>query len=347
MAVTCCSVFTKKTDETITKHIDIKMASIENLRISNRGFELECELKNFPVSFANGLRRILIGGIPTVVVRDVKILENTTQLPHEMLKHRMEMLPINVTPTDSTTIKDAKISLQIFPSNITNESELITTDNFTKYSSHPDIIMKDRDLGTPLVFLKMRKGESVHIEGRLALENDQVSQVCTATTSWHVDPELAKEARKKYIEDGNDVRIFDNSLIQRYYSRNENNRPNWFDLSVESVGVLKSRDILVMAINILRKQVEEYVKEALNNIQKESDENTYSISLEKGGHTTGYLMQETIYGDANINFVSYDIPHPLKKTMILRFNTTKKPETILKTAQDTIEEYCSVVEKGL
>jgi DNA-directed RNA polymerase subunit L len=117
------------------------------------------------------------------------------------------------------------------------------------------------------------------------------------------------------------------------------------DLSIQSVGVLKSKDILSMAMKILRTQVTEYVKEALENIQKESDEGTYSVSLERGGHTIGYLMQEVIYGDANINFVSYDIPHPLKKTMVLRFNTTKKAESILKTAEDTIVEYCSIVEK--
>jgi DNA-directed RNA polymerase subunit L len=118
-------------------------------------------------------------------------------------------------------------------------------------------------------------------------------------------------------------------------------------LSVESVGVLQSKDILKMAISILNKRVNEYFKEASENIQKESDEGTYSISLDKGGHTIGYLMQEVMYHDANVNFVSYDIPHPLLKTMVLRFSSTKKPESILKLAKDTIEEYCSVVEKGL
>jgi DNA-directed RNA polymerase alpha subunit len=323
------------------------MASIENIKVSNRGFELGCELRNFPVSFVNGLRRILIGNIPTVVVRDVKILENTTQLPHEMLKHRMEMLPINVAPTDSTTIKDAKISVRILPETEKDETRTITTDDFVIDSTYPTILMKDRDLDTPLLFLRVRKGESVHIEARLALENEQVSQVCTVTSGWHIDPNLAMEARKAFAEAGNDVRIFDNSLVQRYYSRNDNGRPNWFDFSVESVGVLKSKDILEMGVNILQKQVDSYVKEALNNIQRESDENTYSISLDQGGHTIGYLMQEVIYSDSNVNFVSYDVLHPLKKTMVLRFNTTKKPESILKTAKDVIEEYCSVLEKGI
>ena len=322
------------------------MASIENLKVSNHGFELGCQLRNFPVAFVNAVRRILIGNIPTVVVRDVKILENTTQMPHEMLKHRVEMLPIKVSPTDSTTIKDAKIKLQILPEK-EGETRTITTDDFVVDSGNPGLIMKDRDLGTPLLFIKVRKGESLHIEGRLSLENDQVSQVCTATTNWEIDPELAKAARKEYIESGSDVRIFDNSLIKRYYSRDERGRPNLMSLSVESVGVLQSKDILKMAISILNKRINEYFKEASENIQKESDEGTYTISLDKGGHTIGYLMQEVMYNDANINFVSYDIPHPLLKTMVLRFSTAKKPESILKLAKDTIEEYCSVVEKGL
>jgi DNA-directed RNA polymerase subunit L len=258
----------------------------------------------------------------------------------------MEMLPIKVSPTNSTTIKDAKIKLHILPEK-EGDTRTITTDDFAVDSAHPEILMKDRDLGTPLLFMRVRKGESVHVEARLALENNEVSQVCTATTGWHIDPELAKEARKGYLEAGNDVRIFDNSLIQRYYSRDENGRPNWIDLKIESVGVLASKDILKMGVSILRKQVLDYVKEALENIQRESDDGTYSISLEQGGHTVGYLMQEVIYYDANVNFVSYDIPHPLRKTMVLRFNTAKKPESILNLARDTIEEYCSVVEKGL
>ena len=315
--------------------------------MANRGFELGCELRNFPVSFVNGLRRIIIGNIPTVVVRDIKILENTTQLPHEMLKHRMEMLPIKVAPTDSTTIKDAKIVIRILPETDKSDTRNITTDDFVISSTNPNIIMKDRDLDTPLLFLRVRKGESVHIEARLALENEQVSQVCNVSSGWHIDPELAKEARKAFIEAGNDVRIFDNSLVQRYYSRNESGRPNWFDFTVESVGVLNSKDILAMGVNILRNQVNTYIKDALDNIQRESDENTYSILLDQGGHTIGYLMQEVIYGDSNVNFVSYDILHPLKKTMLLRFNTAKKPESILKTAKDVIEEYCSVVEKSI
>lgn len=323
------------------------MATIENIHVANKSFELSCELKNFPVSFVNGLRRILIGNLPTVVVRDVQILENTTQLPHEMLKHRVEMLPVNVHPTDAATIKDAKIELKILPDRERDTVRTITTDDFVVESGREGLLMKDRDLGTPLLFLRVRKGESVHVKARLSLETQHASQVCTATTRWHVDPELAAAARKEFVEEGNDPRIFDNSLIQRYYSRNEAGRPNWIDLSIESVGVLPAKELLKMAVSVLRKQLNEYMKDALDNIQKEADEGTYNVTLEKGGHTIGYLMQEVMYSDSNVNFVSYDIPHPLRNTMVLRFHTTKKPESILKTAKDTIDEYCLVVENNL
>ena len=318
------------------------MASIENQKVSNKGFEFSCELRKFPVSFVNGLRRVLLANIPTVVIRDVQIIENTTQLPHEMLKHRMEMLPIDALPGDGPTIRDARIELNILPG---PDARTITTDDFVVDSARPTILMKDRDIGERILFARVRKGESLRISGRLAVENEHVSQVCNVSTSWHVDPEVSKAARKEYEEDPkNDVRVFDNFLVQRYYSRNERGRPDWFDLSVESNGVIPAKDLFKTAVKILRKKVDEYYAEAEKNIQTESDTNTYSITLEQGGHTVGYLMQEVMYGDTNVNFVSYDILHPLRSTMVLRFNTAKTPLSVLKAAYELIGEYCDILE---
>jgi DNA-directed RNA polymerase subunit L len=292
----------------------------------------------------NAIRRILLSGIPTVVIRDVQILDNTTQMPHEMLRHRMEMLPVNVTPDESGVIKDAKIELRM---PVINEAKIVTTEDFIVESGREGILMKDPEFGTPCLFLKVRAGESVHITGRLAVESEGVSQVETATTSWHVDPDMAKDQRKKYIddhpEDKDADRYFDNFLIQRCYSRDDKGRPNWFNLQIKSVGVLKARELLKLAVQILKKRVDEYVTLALKNIKHEKDEGTFSVSLDIGGHTIGVLMQEVIYAD-EVQFVSYDIPHPLKPEMVLRFNTKKAPEKVLETARKSIEEYCSLID---
>ena len=64
---------------------------MENVRYSLNGYRLNCEFVKVPIPFVNALRRILLAEIPTVVVRDVVIKENTSQMIHEMLKHRLEM----------------------------------------------------------------------------------------------------------------------------------------------------------------------------------------------------------------------------------------------------------------
>jgi DNA-directed RNA polymerase I and III subunit RPAC1 len=71
---------------------------MESFNLSLNGYRLDTEFKNVPIAFVNGLRRILLAEIPTVVIRDVQILDNSTKMIHEMLKHRVEMLPVNVKP---------------------------------------------------------------------------------------------------------------------------------------------------------------------------------------------------------------------------------------------------------
>lgn len=322
------------------------MAEVKNVKASNKGYELHCEYVNFPVSFVNAIRRLVLSGVPTVVTRDVQILENTTQIPHEMLKHRIEMLPINVTPDDESAIRNAKIELRIVKA---DKETTVTTDDFTVESNRPKILLRDRDFDKPILFLRLRPGESVHVKAALGVDSQNASQVSVATTSWHVDPELLKENRRKWIEeDKKDPAEFDNFYYQMSYSRDPNTgRPNWINMDIESVGVLPAKEILTRAVKILEKQLETYMKEALEKITQESEEGSYNVRLEQGGHTLGALLQEVIYSDMNVDFVSYDIPHPLRSTMVLRFHTKKAAASILKTASETIANYCAIVEKAI
>jgi len=280
--------------------------------------------------------------IPTVVIRDVQIMDNTTQMPHEMMKHRMELLPVNVQHTDGGIIRDAVIELRLLPQ---PTDVNVTTDDFTIKAGHEHVLMKDRDLKTPLLFLRVRKGESVHIKGKLAVEKG--SQVCTATLCYHIDDERAERDKKVYVEKGGDPRVFDNFYIQKSYSIDELGRPNWIDVTVETVGVLHPKDIMKLAVVELRQQVDKWMESAIENITREKEENVYHVKLDHGGHTIGSLLQEVIYHSGDASFVSYDIPHPMRPTMIVRFITEKKPELLLKATQKTIHEYCELVEKGL
>jgi DNA-directed RNA polymerase alpha subunit len=339
-------LFQEKNGSNNNEMSQTEMASIENLKTALRGFELSCEFKNFPLTFVNALRRILLSSIPTVVVNDVEILKNTSQLPHEMLKHRVKMLPINVLPSDSSTIKDAKIELRVFPDPSENVRTL-TTNDFVFESGREDLILKDRDLKTPLLFLRLRQNEEVHLKANLGIAVEGVSHLCNVSTSWHVDPERMKNDRKIWIEKGLDPREFDNFEYQKSYAVNEKNDPYWFDMSLESKGVMQTKDVLNLAVAILRKNVSDFMKEALDNIRRSEEKDTYVISVVNGGHTIGGLFQEVLYGDMNVRYVGYDIRHPLKTDMDIPLVTDKTPESVLKNARDSIEEYCKVLEKAL
>lgn len=323
------------------------MPTIESLKTSKNGFELYCEFRNFPVTFVNALRRLVLSGVPTVVVQDVQILDNTTQLPHEMLKHRVEMLPINVSPDDASTIRDSKVELRILPDKTTDKIRVITTDDFVVESNRSKILLKDKDYDKPILFLRVRPGESVHLKARLGIDSKNASQVCGCSTSWHIDPEREKVDKKKYVDEGGDPVAFDNFYRQYSYSRNEQNRPDWINMSIESVGVLSCKDILKYAVGILQTQLDNYIKEGIEKINREKETGSYNISIEQGGHTLGALLQEVLYSDENVEFVGYDIPHPLRNLMVLRFHTKKSPESVLKVAVDLIKEYCAIVEKAI
>ncbi len=54
---------------------------------------LEIELRGFPLSLANALRRHLINEVPTMAVEEVMIIENTSSMYNEVLAHRISLIP--------------------------------------------------------------------------------------------------------------------------------------------------------------------------------------------------------------------------------------------------------------
>jgi DNA-directed RNA polymerase alpha subunit/DNA-directed RNA polymerase subunit L len=316
------------------------MASFVVKNVSKNKFNIKTEFENFPVTFVNALRRIVVSEIPTVVIRNIEVLANTTQLPHEMVIHRMSLLPVNVEHTETNIIRDTKVVLRQMPD---SESHDLTTDDFAVESGRDNIIMKDRDLGTPILFIRVRKGEEIHVKGDLAVELG--SQVCNVSWKFHIDEERAKIDKERYVEGGGDARVFDNFYVQKSIAVDEKGRPRWIDLGIESVGVLKSKDILKLAVQKLRKDIDTWHKDAV--IVRGPEAHVFSVTQDFGGHTIGALLQEVIYHSRAVSVVNYDVEHPLRPSMTLKFLTQMKPEDILKQAVNTIHDYCEIVENAL
>jgi len=327
---------------------------MESFTLSKNGYRLDTEFKNVPVAFVNGLRRILLSEIPTVVVRDVQILDNSTKMIHEMLKHRVEMLPINVRPEESAVIRDTKIELRYLPPatpDLTRKTAVdITSDDFAIDGPRPGIILKDRDLDEPLYFMRLQPTESIHVKASLGVETKGTSQVCVATFRNHIDPELAKLDKDSYVavagDDDNEramlAKVFDNYEIQRSYARDDEGRPYWFDFALESIGVTPAKDLLKQAATIFKKKIETWCE---NPIQREEGD-WYSIETEEEGHTIGALAQILIYNQ-KVNYVSYRIVHPLLPKMIVRFSSKIAPEKVIEKFKTEAVALCESILKSV
>ena len=310
---------------------------------SLNGFRVDAELKDVPVGFVNALRRIALSEIPTVVMTNIQILDNTTQLTHEMIRHRVEMMPINVRPEEGDVIRDTKIEVRYLPGS--TEPRDVTSNDFVVAGPRNDVILVDRDSGDPLYFMTLNPGESLHIKATLAVDTEWASQVCVSTFKNHIDPGRAKVDRDSYIlGEGTDPRVFDNFYIQRSFSVDEKGRPNHFDLAIESVGTMQAKDILRKALEVLKSKIIEWAK---NPILRESD-GFFRVETQSEGHTVGNLVQYLIYEGGLAEYVSYHIEHPLVPTLIVRFQTkTVQPDAVIDKCREQAVALCESILKSV
>ncbi|KFD51711.1 hypothetical protein M514_07407 [Trichuris suis] len=70
--------------------------SMKIIEMSN--YSIEFDICNLHPSFANALRRILIAEVPTVAIEKVKLFQNTSVIPDEVLVHRLGLIPLRVNP---------------------------------------------------------------------------------------------------------------------------------------------------------------------------------------------------------------------------------------------------------
>jgi hypothetical protein len=318
---------------------------MENLKTSASGYTLTGELKNVPVAFVNGLRRILLAEIPAVVLTNVEIVENTTKLTHEMLRLRVEQIPVNVLPSETGVIRDTKIELRFLPS--PEPREILTTD-FAIAGPRKEILLKDRDLETPGLFLNLGPNESLHLRASLGIETRGVVQ-CLATFKNHIDPERAKLDKDTWILEGNDPREFDNFHIQRSFAINDAGRPYWFDLTVDSIGIQPAKELLKTACEIYKTKIEEF---AALPIQR-YDAGRYRMKMPGDPFTLGCLVQAILYDSVLADWVTYmskskdEHYHPLVPQLVVEFDSKLPPEKVVERFKQEALTLCENVLKSV
>lgn len=310
---------------------------MENVTVTMSGYRMRGEIRDVPVAFVNAIRRTAMSELPVVTIANVQILDNKSKMPHEVLRHRMEMIPIAVKPEETAVVRDTTIELRFLAS---DRPRTVMSDDFVVVGPRKDVILKDRDLDEPLLFMYLDPGESVHIRANLAIEPRGLSQVCVAAHSYHIDPKQAETDEELYVQKGGDPRVFRNFYIQRSYATNpETQRPNHFDLVLESIGVMPAPEILKRAIAVLKTKIEEFGDLPIQREEK----GWYSVESEDlDSHTIGNLMQALMY-DGSPGVTPMNVPpHPLKPKLLLRFNAPSgiQPEAVMKLCKEQALALC-------
>jgi len=224
-----------------------------------------------------------------------------------------------------------------------------------------------------------------HIEGKAVVsiqkEHALFSQTAAISCSHKVDPELAEKEFQKYLEEkqktdlADDIILaqfdpeykapardyspekhrlnFDTLLRKRCYYRNENEDPYWFEMSIESVGILPPIIILDQAIEILGNKVIKFQmnldNDHLENIIVKKGtlkmDNAYRIIIKDEDHTLGNLLQTHFYKyfieeKDVLDHISYENPHPLYKRIDLILLPKKNYASFQEFYQNVIKDGC-------
>ena len=291
--------------------------------------ELSFQIKDVPPQFVNALRRIMLNEMPVVELTNVQVLENTTLMPHEMLKLRTELLPVNVRPSEQDIVRSGSVELRI----LSKEDQSIHLSDFA--TAPRNDILFDPDI----FFLKLKKGNAVHITANLGIKTS--SHCCVATYGYHVDPELSKLNKEIYLQTHpGQEKVWDNIYAQRSFSKNEQGRPNWFDFTIESIGVVPARDILQEARTILLQKMSKWCE--LVPV-KESEQNVVRVTSREGGVTVCALVQAILHESKTCEFVAYDQPHPLHPEVIVRILSSRPYEELIRIIMTQTERMCKLL----
>jgi len=353
--------------------------------------ELNLEIKDITSSLINSIRRVCLEehesiafNIDDYINSDLKVITNTSGLHNEFLLNRMGLLPIHYKNID--TFDPNKFKFVLKKENKTNKLINVTSADIEVYNTEtgkkedPKKFFPPNKNNSYILINKLKpnptKGEEIHIEGKASKHKGKKNaryQPGFIAFSNKQDPDKVKVALEKYLEDNKDSdkpdnlrRHFEISLADRYFYTDVNNNCNYYNVTVESIGIIPPEQILFNCINILFKKIENF-KNNVNRIITEkfdsdiikievSLENmkAFYISVQDESHTLGNLIQNhsLIYFDRKVlPFMGYRNPHPLKSMIEFKIATEnhsmEELNTIISVTCDNIMQTLDGLRKSV
>ena len=291
---------------------------------------LDFTIESINVSFINGIRRVILSDIPTLVFHcfphdqnDADIHTNTTRLNNEVLKQRLSCIPIHISDA-SLPYKELIVEI-----NMKNDSENtidVTTEHFKiknissgKYlqeSAVRKIFPPCPITGDYIVFARLRPkvstiapGEELSISAKMSLhtagEDGTFNVASTCAYKFTVDKMKQDQIwQNKLAEISSEEKADPDvlALLQQNWYNHEGLRyfkKDSFDFKLETIGVYTNEELVQKACEILIQKLknihdtiedEGIIEKSISTIP-----NSVDIKLINTGYTVGKIIEYMLH----------------------------------------------------
>lgn len=312
---------------------------------------LEFDFKDIELSLVNGLRRIILTQIPSLVIRGfphnenlIDITKNNTKYNNEYLKHRLSCIPILVSKQSQFKKIINDFVLKVNLKNDTNDKMTLTTEHIKLYNHAGKAVTYKGKLflepPIPICYLYPRISQSDPYEEFSATIKLSIG-TAKEDSCWNMVSKCLffnkedSDENDKLLESMPPEHQEDFKLLEAQ----RNYLPNEYTFVIESVGVYNNKEILTMACSILIENLELFVqhmsevniKAYVPNIpldgpyhiykKKLADNDIlYIIKLEHDDYTYGKLIEKYIYKKyaSLFKFIAFKKEHPHDKHSLVQ-----------------------------
>ena len=298
--------------------------------INEKDDTLSFMISGLNVSLVNGLRRIILSDIPTVVFRTTpyeenkaKIYYNTSRLNNEVLKQRLSCIPIHIKDKDFP-YKNYIVEINV--ENITDTTIYVTTENFVIKDLTTDkpiseqatraIFPPNDYTGHFIDFIRLRPrltnelpGEKIHLTCELdigtAKQDGMFNVVSTCSYGFTVnetemDSKLAKK-RKDWKDEGKNEKEIDFETENwKLLDGMRITKKDSFDFNIQSIGIYSNNELLDMGCSILIEKLDELdtiiEKDELEIINANNTmSNCFDVILKNEDYTIGKIVEYFLF----------------------------------------------------
>lgn len=257
-------------------------------------------IHNVDVNIVNALRRIMISEINTLAFAtdDITIIQNTSQYHREIVLDRMGFITIDLDYVKKAGIDITQIDSLIFTlDNKKTDEPLKNTSNVIMKVFVHDLRVTYKGQIVPVekicphdsLLLTLNPNESIHIHMKPSLGNGLMNaRWCSSVTMY-------KFATHEDLKDN--VEVVETNDEQQKYIGHESKNPKAIILTIESVGKMRSDNVIRQGLMVLREKMNSLRGELIQPSGKVIIENNQEIpNLSKfkiidESHTLGNVME--------------------------------------------------------